>query len=30
MSEKQARFWAGGFDGEKGCAAGNEVSVIVL
>lgn len=30
MSEKQARFWAGGFDGEKECTAGNEVSVIVL
>ncbi|ENW3850414.1 hypothetical protein HA957_002167 [Neisseria gonorrhoeae] len=28
MSDKQARFRGGGFDGEKECAAGNEVSAI--
>ena len=28
MFDKQARFWVGEFDGEKECAAGNEVSVI--
>ena len=27
MFDKQARFWIGEFDGEKECAAGNEVSV---
>ena len=30
MSEKQARFWVGGFDDEKECTVGNKVSVIVL
>ena len=28
MFDKQARFWVGEFDGEKECAAGNEVSAI--
>jgi len=28
MFDKQARFWIGEFDGEKECAAGNEVSTI--
>lgn len=28
MFDKQARFWIGEFDGEKECAAGNEVSAI--
>ncbi|EMT0320621.1 hypothetical protein QSM44_002029 [Neisseria gonorrhoeae] len=28
MSDKQARFRGGGFDDEKECAAGNEVSAI--
>lgn len=28
MSDKQTRFRGGGFDGEKECAAGNEVSAI--
>ena len=28
MFHKQARFWVGEFDGEKECAAGNEVSAI--
>jgi len=28
MFGKQARFWVGEFDGEKECAAGNEVSAI--
>lgn len=30
MSEKKARFWVGGFDGEKECTASNEFSAIVL
>ena len=30
MFDKQARFWVGEFDGEKECAAGNEVSVCGL
>ena len=28
MFDKQARFWVGEFDGEKECAADNEVSAI--
>ena len=28
MFDKQAQFWIGEFDGEKECAAGNEVSAI--
>ena len=28
MLDKQARFWVSEFDGEKECAAGNEVSAI--
>ena len=28
MFDKQAGFWIGEFDGEKECAAGNEVSAI--
>ncbi|HHK5604044.1 hypothetical protein [Neisseria polysaccharea] len=28
MFDKQTRFWGGEFDGEKECAAGNEVSAI--
>ncbi len=28
MFDKQARFWVGEFDGEKECAAGNEISAI--
>jgi len=28
MFDKQVRFWGGEFDGEKECAAGNEVSAI--
>ena len=28
MFDKQARFWVGEFDGEKECAAGDEVSAI--
>jgi len=28
MFDKQARFWIGEFDGEKECAAGNEVSAM--
>ena len=28
MFDKQARFWVGEFNGEKECAAGNEVSAI--
>ena len=28
MFDKQVRFWVGEFDGEKECAAGNEIPAI--